>query len=144
MYIHLVFSTKDRIPYLADRDFRLQVHRNLEATAHHLGCPALNVGGVEDHVHLLVRLGRTSMVANVVKEVKRVSSLSVKQLSPQLRDFNWQGGYGGFSVSGSMLETVGKYIQTQEQHHKTETFKEEFLRLLAEHDLEWDERYMWE
>lgn len=144
IYVHLVFSTKLRTPFLLDKDLRQKVHMNLRAVAHQLKCPALIVGGVEDHVHLLLRMGRDVSIATCAKEIKRVSSISAKELSPSLRGFSWQGGYGGFSVGYREIDMVRRYIETQEEHHKTESFKEEFLRLLREHDIEWDERYIWD
>jgi putative transposase len=92
-------------------------------------------------VHLLVRFGRTTSISDWVKEVKRVSSSFAKQTTPE---FQWQAGYGVFSVSASHLDQAAAYVRNQEEHHKRESFQEEFLRLLAEHGMEWDARYVWD
>ena len=144
VYVHYVFSTKNRHPFLEDTSLRLEVFANLTAVAGNLDCPMIAVGGVGDHVHLLLRLSRNLAIAQCVKEIKRVSSIEVKGLSRSLREFSWQSGYGAFSVDQIGIGAVRHYIANQEQHHKTETFKEEFLRLLREHDLEWDDRYVWD
>ena len=144
LYTHVVFSTKNRVPHLAERSIRVQVHANLRAASDFVKCPALCVGGATDHVHLLVRLARTISMSDCVKELKRVSSAQAKILTPSLREFSWQAGYGAFSVSRGDVDAVQQYIQTQEEHHKLITFKEEYLRLLSENEIEWDERYIWD
>ena len=141
MHIHAVFSTKDRIPYLNDRDLRLNFHGYLAEISRNLKCGSALVGGVEDHVHILAALDRSISVADWIKELKRVSSMRIKSDVPQ---FAWQGGYGAFSVSLGELPMVRKYIEEQERHHQSTTFKDEFLRLLREHDIEWDARYVWD
>ena len=87
LYVHLVFSTKDRVPFMVDRTVRKQVHAELNAIAGRLDCPTVSIGGVGDHVHLLLRMGRTVSVAQCVQELKRVSSIDAKKISPSLRDF---------------------------------------------------------
>src|SRR5207249_1109194 len=99
IYLHVVFSTKDRRPYLQHAPLRAELHRYLGGTCRGLGSPSLIVGGVADHVHLLCRLSRTQTVAEFLRELKRESSKWVKEQDPQLADFHWQGGYGAFSVS---------------------------------------------
>ena len=108
------------------------------------GCPSLQVGGVEDHVHLLFALSRTRTVAQVVENLKTSSSKWLKTKSPALADFHWQNGYGAFSVGRSEVDTVIDYIRHQEEHHHTATFQEEYRRFLAEHEIEYDERYVWD
>ena len=98
---------------------------------------------MEDHVHLLGRLGRTITQAEWVKELKRVSCLWLKK-EHRVRQFEWQGGYAAFSVSQSDLEQVKKYIANQPEHHKKISFQDELRFLLKQHDVEWDERYIWE
>ena len=144
VYIHLVFSTKDRRPYLRDKAIREALHGQLGGISKRLDCPPLLVGGVEDHVHLLARFGRTITQAEWVKELKRVSNAWLKDQGSDFSDFEWQGGYSDFSVSQSNLEHVKKYIANQEQHHRKRGFQEELRELLRKHDLEWDERYVWD
>lgn len=144
IYIHLVFSTKDRRPFLRDPRIRPSLHAYLGDISKRLDCPPILVGGVEDHIHLLARFGRTITQAEWVKEVKRVSNQWLKEQSPEYADFEWQGGYADFSVSQSNLEQVKEYIAHQEEHHRKMTFQEELRTLLRKHELDWDERYVWD
>ncbi len=95
-------------------------------------------------MHLLGRLGRSISQAEWVKELKRVSNLWLKEQEPELADFEWQGGYACFSVSQSNLEPVLHYISHQEEHHRKSDFQTELRALLRRHQLEWDERYVWD
>ena len=144
VYLHLVFSTKHRLPLLSEPGLRAEMHAWLGAASGRLGCPPVLVGGVEDHVHILARHSRTISQADWVKEIKRTSSLWVKERDPRMADFAWQAGYGVFSVSASGLEVVRRYIARQEAHHKRQGFQDEFRALLTRHGESWDERYVWE
>ena len=121
VYIHLVFSTKNREPFLCDEQVQASLHAELGGISKKLECPPIITGGVEDHIHLLARFGRTITQAEWVKELKRVSNLWLKKEHP-LTNFEWQGGYADFSVSQSNLERVKRYIVTQEEHHKKKEF----------------------
>jgi putative transposase len=116
VYVHLVFSTKNRQPFLKDKALRERLHAQIGEISKRLGCPPILTGGVEDHVHLLARLGRTITQAEWVKEIKRVSSLWLKEQDARLAGFEWQGGYAVFSVSKSNLKDVERYIANQEEH----------------------------
>ena len=143
VYIHLVFSTKNRQPFLRDPIIRKQMHSQLGGISKTLACAPILIGGVHDHVHMLARFGRTITQAEWVKEVKRVSNLWVrKQIG--LSAFEWQGGYADFSVSESNLEQVKRYIARQEEHHKRVDFQDELRKLLSRHRIQWDERYIWD
>jgi putative transposase len=144
VYLHLVFSTKDRRPLLQDNAIREELHKYLAGICNNLECPALQVGGVADHVHVLCRLGRTTSISGLIKELKVESSKWTKTKATTLAEFHWQNGYGAFSVSPGHVEALRQYIVNQEEHHKTETFQEEFRRLLTKYGLEWDERYVWD
>lgn len=143
VYIHLVFSTKHRQPFLHDESLRRDLHSFLGGTSKTLECPPILVGGVEDHVHLLARFGRTITQAEWVKELKRVSNLWLKE-EGGLSNFEWQSGYADFSVSQSNLEQVKKYIANQKEHHRKLSFQDEVRALLKKHQMEWDERYIWD
>jgi len=125
VYIHLVFSTKERQPFLRDRDMRESLHAYLGGISKTLDCPPITVGGTEDHVHLLARFGRTITQAEWVKELKRVSNLWLKDQSRTYANFQWQGGYADFSVSPSNLERVKRYITNQEDNHRKLSFQDE-------------------
>ena len=144
VHIHLVFSTKNRAPFLRNPDLRSEMHAYLGGISKKLDCPPAIVGGTEDHVHLLCRLGRTISLSNWVKEIKRVSSIWIKERDPQLEKFAWQAGYGAFSVSSSNVETVHRYIAEQEEHHRKVSFQDEYRTFLQKHDLKWEERYLWD
>jgi putative transposase len=144
VYLHLVFSTKDRRPFLRDPALRTSLHGHLGEVSKRLECPPILIGGVEDHVHLLARFGRSMTQAEWVKELKRVSNGWLKEQRADLTDFEWQGGYAAFSVSQSNLDHVTQYIARQEEHHRTMTFQDELRALLRKHNMEWDERYLWD
>jgi REP element-mobilizing transposase RayT len=109
-----------------------------------LECNSITIGGVGDHVRVLCNLTKTFATAKVLEIVKKDSSKFIKTLDPSLRDFHWQDGYGLFSVSASHFEAVKKYILDQEEHHKKETFQEEYLRILKKYGAPYDERYLWD
>jgi REP element-mobilizing transposase RayT len=144
IYVHIVFSTKNRQPFLNDRAFRERLHAYLKGICDNQGSPSLRVGGVEDHVHVLCRLSKTLDVATLIRELKRDSSKWIKDENPQLADFYWQQGYGAFSVSPSHVDPLSEYIISQEQHHRRETFQDEFRRLCKKYGIEIDERYVWD
>jgi REP element-mobilizing transposase RayT len=144
IYLHIIFSTKGREPFLKEKEFRGRLHAYLVGICRNLKCPSLIVGGVADHVHILCRYGRGISVSDFVREIKRPSSGWVKNEVPKLGSFKWQDGYGAFSVSPSHVAALKKYIANQEEHHKTETFQEEYRRLLNKYGIEYDERYVWD
>ena len=143
VYIHLVFSTKERRPFLRDEAIRMSVQSYLGGISKQLGCAPIITGGMEDHVHLLARFGRTITQAEWVKELKRVSNLWIKE-QHSIRNFEWQGGYADFSVSCSNLDQVKRYIAHQQEHHGKFGFQAELRTLLRKHRVEWDERYVWD
>jgi len=143
VYIHLVFSTKERRPFLKDETIRESLHSYLGGISKQLKCAPIITGGMEDHVHLLARFARTITQAEWVKELKRVSNLWLKE-EHSIRHFEWQGGYADFSVSASNLERVKKYIANQQRHHRKMSFQDELRILFRRHDVEWDEKYIWD
>jgi len=143
VYIHLIFSTKQRLPYLKDEPIQRDLHAYLGESSKRLDCPPIRVGGVEDHVHLLSRFGRTITKAEWIKELKRVSNGWLKT-EGRLRDFQWQAGYADFSVSASQLETVKRYIENQKEHHGRLSYQDEVRKFLKKYSMEWDERYIWD
>lgn len=142
--IHLVFSTKNRVPFLRRREDRDVMTGYLIGTLQNISCPSLCVGVVEDHVHILCLLHRTISIAKLVEEIKTSSSARIKEEGSHLANFHWQNGYGVFSVSQSIVEEVKRYIDNQEEHHRRRTFQEEFRLLLERHGIEYDERYVWD
>ena len=141
--LHVVFSTKGREPVLANA-WRPELEAYLAGILRRLDCPALQVGGMPEHVHFLCCLSRTLAIAKMVEEVKKGSSKWGKTKAAALRNFHWQNGYGAFSVSPSRAPEVIQYIADQEKHHRRVTFEEEYRALLEKHGLEFDERHVWD
>jgi len=139
--IHLVFSTKDRLPLISE-SLKPDLHAYLASTSRKIGCECYRVGGVADHVHIALRMSRTLTLAKVVEELKSSSSRWAK--SQGSAAFYWQSGYGVFSVSHRDKELLLDYIDRQAEHHRVITFQEEFRRLLEEHEIPFDEKYVWD
>jgi REP element-mobilizing transposase RayT len=144
VWIHLIFSTKNRFPFLSDQKMRKDMNAYLATMLREQDCEPVIVNGMEDHVHALFALSRTHSIASVVKEIKRTSSGLAKEWSLTLANFQWQGGYGAFSVSQSNLEEVVKYIESQEEHHKRVGFQDEYRAFLKAYGIDYDERYVWD
>ena len=125
LYIHIVFSTKNRHPWLTDK-FIARMHDYLGETLRGLGATSIRIGGVEDHVHLLVGIKATHCISELVREIKKAST---NWMHEELPTFSWQVGYGVFSVSPERVKGVSKYIDNQAEHHKTMTFVEERIML---------------
>lgn len=144
IWTHLVFSTKERYPFLIDETVCRDLHAYLAKILKANNCPTLIVGGVSDHVHALFVLSKNHSIANIVWEIKRSSSKWIKGQGSELSKFHWQEGYGAFSVSQSHVEQVQKYILNQEEHHRRKTFQDEFRGFLRKYEIEYDERYVWD
>jgi putative transposase len=144
VYLHAVFSTKERRRFLREPTLQIRMHAYPGEASRRLGCLSIIAGGADDHIHQLIRLGRTITQADWIKEIKRTSSLWIEQFEPRLRHFAWQAGYGFFSVSSAELDNARRYIASQEEHHHKFSFQDEFRTMLKQHGLEWDERYVWD
>ena len=143
VYIHAVFSTKNREPVLAN-EWREELFQVVGGAANNQGCQSLIVGGVADHVHMLFQLGRTITIAGAIGTIKSTSSAWVNQTRGLPTEFHWQAGYGAFSVSQSNVEAVREYIRRQPEHHQRQSFQDEFREWLRRYGIEWDERYVWD
>ena len=143
VYIHAIFSTKNREPILAD-DWRDELFKVLGGAANNLGCQSMIVGGVADHVHMLFQLGRTISIAEAMSKIKSTTSLWVNQTRGLPAAFHWQAGYAAFSVSQSNIEAVREYILRQAEHHAKQSFQDEVREWLRRYEIEWDERYIWD
>ncbi|HUT92479.1 MAG TPA: transposase [Thermoguttaceae bacterium] len=138
---HLIFSTKQRQPWLyADTMPRL-VHY-IGGIIRGLGGTLIEGNGPEDHIHLAAILPATRAPSDVLRDVKALSSKWLHQTFPSLHGFGWQDGYAGFSVSETVMSKVVDYIRKQQEHHRRMTFEEEIARLLRQHGIEFDERYI--
>ena len=143
MYTHLVLSTKNRRA-LVDDGVRNDLHAYLAGILRNLDCHPECINSVTDHVHILFKLARTNALSAIVKDTRSGSSMWIKTKGVPYSTFAWQSGYGAFSVGQSELTTVRRYIEDQQRHHHSESFQEEFRRLLKQHGIEFDERYVWD
>jgi len=140
IHFHLVFSTKNRLP-LITTDWRNDLYGYLGGIVKNQNGVCLAVGGIEDHLHLLVGVTPSHRLDYFVRELKAGSSgWAHREKKPK---FEWQRGYGGFTVSATSLDGVKNYIHNQEAHHKQKTFQEEYVELLKASAIEYDEQYLW-
>ncbi|MGJ8672807.1 IS200/IS605 family transposase [Rubritalea sp.] len=139
--IHLVFSTKERSPSINDQ-IKSRLHAYLASLARDHGWECYRVGGVADHVHLALLQPRTCELAELVGHIKRQSTLWLKREGIEV--FQWQRGYGAFSVSPCSLSDLLDYIDRQEEHHMKLSFQEEYLKILKKYQMEYDETYLWD
>jgi putative transposase len=145
IFIHSIFSTKERYAFLRDMEIRSNLYAYIAQILKSRGANAIIVGGTSDHVHILHLLSKNEPISQLIREVKRSSSISIKEGGDaMLSKFHWQRGYGSFSVSKSNVDSVYKYIQRQEEHHKQISFKNEYRAFLEKHQVEYDEKYVWD
>lgn len=142
LYYHFIFSTKNREPWITtDIEDRVWAYSGGVARAHKM--TALQVGGVEDHIHAVIMAPPTQGPSQIAQYLKGDSSKWIHEEFRKLRLFEWQDGYGGFTVSKSQLPDVIHYVKNQRAHHKKKTFQQEYLELLEKHGVDHDERYLW-
>ena len=139
LHYHIVFGTKERRP-LIQPAWQPRLHEYLGGTIHGLDGFPQAVGGVTDHVHLLVALKATHCLADVLRELKKASSIWVHDELGD-RSFAWQEGYAAFTVSATARAKVREYIEGQAEHHRTKTFREELLAMLKRAEVTFDPRY---
>jgi len=139
----LVFSTKNRNRTIPP-DLAKDLNAYLAGACRALGSEAYRVGGTEDHVHIACTLPRTLTVSKLLEGIKKTSSAWFKSKDSRCQGFAWQAGYGAFSLGQSQLASLVRYIDTQQQHHRSSSFQEELLMLLDRYGVEYDERYLWD
>ena len=125
----------------AGLESEIELHKYLAATFRACDSPALLVGGDTDHIHSLFALSRTWAIADLVREVKASSS---KWMKSKVGEFQWQAGYGAFSIGQSNVEVVKSYIRNQKEHHQRVTFQDEYREFLKSYGIDFDERYVWD
>ena len=140
---HSAFSTKRREPRIT-AELQARLWPFMGGIARKNGMRALAIGGVADHVHLLLSLPSTLAIAKAVQLIKGGSSAWVHETFPEHRGFVWQEGYGAFSIGISDVSRTIAYIESQEEHHRKRTYQEEFLAILKKHGIAYDERYIWD
>ena len=139
LHFHVVFSTKQRQP-LINYAVRPDLHAYIGGIVRGLNGKAVMIGGVADHVHLLISLPSSLSVAECLRIVKANSS---RWMNERGHVFSWQTGYSAFTLSTSLMPKVAEYIRDQEEHHKRRTFQEELVALLHRHAVSYDEKYLW-
>lgn len=140
---HLVFSTKHRQP-LIEEAWQQRLFDYLGGIIRAQGGVLLAAGGMPDHAHLLAAISKSTAIADALRDIKTNSSKWVHEEVAGQTDFAWQAGYGAFTVSYSGIGDVRRYLIGQKEHHRVRSFKEEFLELLRRHEIEFDERYIWD
>jgi len=143
LYVQLVFATKFRKSSLKN-EFRKEVWRYISGIISNKDHKSIIVNGMPDHVHILIGLNPKMAISDLVRDIKRSSSHFINENKWVPGKFQWQDGYGAFSYSRSHLSNVYNYIKNQEIHHWEKTFREEYLNLLKEHHVDFEERYMFE
>ena len=141
---HIVYSTKNRKPYLQNNEFRDSVFAYKAGVVKNLGGSAIKIGGYFDHVHLLIRIPATIAVSKFTGELKANTSKHINETSEKILKFGWQDGYGAFTVSPSLLSRVKTYIENQLEHHSSQSFEDEYIRLLNKHEIDFDRKYVFD
>ncbi len=141
-YIHLVFSTKNRISALKGTVIQNELfpYINQVIKKNHSTCFIIN--GTENHIHLFISLSPRVALSDLVRNIKRASSIWLKEKDAQFKEFHWQEGYAAYSVSHSLMTQVSSYIENQEKHHKMKSFEEEFVEFLKMQRMHYDEKYL--
>lgn len=141
--VHIVFSTKNRQRFI-DEGIESELFRYFNRIIEKNGSRMIIAGAYDDHVHILVSLGKYTLIPDLVGAIKRSTSVWIKRKGRKYRSFYWQGGYGAFSVGQSQVPQVTAYIRNQRKHHATVDFQTEYRQLLDRYELDYDERYVWD
>jgi putative transposase len=140
--VHIVFSTKNRQAWI-DEPIERELFKYLATACNSLDCPTHGIGAADDHVHLCCTLGRTTAVSELLQHIKQDSSKWLKTQGRRYADFAWQNGYGAFSIGQSQLDDLRRYIANQREHHRRESFQDEFRAILTRYQIPFDE-YVWD
>ncbi len=143
LHYHIVFSTKNRERWITP-DIEQRIWAYLGGIAKENRMTPIQIGGIEDHIHILLGAPATLAPSKIAQLIKGGSSAWIHETFPKMRGFAWQDGYGAFTVSKSNVPDIRTYVQNQREHHRTKTFQEEYIALLQRHEIEYDERYLWD
>lgn len=143
VYTHIIFSTKYR-QNLIDDAIKTALFEYIGGICKGLECNPIQVGGYQNHIHILCLLSRKISQMKLLEEIKKGSSKWIKTMGSNYADFYWQRGYGIFSVHPHEIDVVINYIKNQEKHHKTRSFQEEYRAFLNKYHVDYDERYVWD
>jgi len=139
---HFVFSTKGREPMITPQ-IRIELYRYMGGIIRREGGKLLEIGGMPDHVHMVIKLRPVTSLSEVMKKVKGKSSKWINEQGKLIGRFSWQDGYGAFSVSESQVSTIIRYVKEQGKRHRSLSFKEEFIRILECNHVEFDAQFLW-
>jgi putative transposase len=142
-YTHIIFSTKHQQPLIID-SIEEELYKYIGGICKNLDCNPVIIGGYKNHVHILCLLSKKIALMKLLETVKTNSSKWVKTLDNRLSNFYWQNGYGAFSIDPRQTDKTEIYIKNQREHHRVKTFQEEYLAILKEYNMEYDERYLWD
>ena len=140
--LHIIFSTKDRDPLITSKH-KARLHAYIGGIIVREKAVPIDIGGVEDHIHIAVRIKPNDSVSDLVRTIKANSSKWINDSHLSKTYFAWQGGYAAFSVSESQIYKVKDYINNQEEHHRQLTFKDELLKMLEKNNIDFDKKYLW-
>ena len=138
---HIIFSTKDRRPIIT-LDHQTRLYEYIGGVVRGTGGISLGINGMEDHVHLLAKLRPDRALSDVLRELKSNATGWMHDVFPRLANFSWQRGYGAFTVSQSNLKQVQNYLARQKEHHRTVSFRDEFIKFLKVNNIKYDERFI--
>jgi putative transposase len=141
IHIHFVFAVKYRLA-LIDKEWQEELHKYITGIIQNNNHKLLIINGVADHVHILIGMRPTQSISDLMKDTKQFSSKWINDNKKTKSRFEWQEGYGAFSIGTSDIDSVAKYISNQEEYHKTITFKNEYLKLLQDYNIEYEEKYI--
>jgi putative transposase len=139
---HIVFSTKERAPLITE-DLKEELYSYIGGIIRAEGGVQLEIGGMPDNIHILAKLKPSLAVSDNLRLIKANSSKWTNEGKSKSR-FAWQEGFAAFSVSESQADPVTQYIRNQEEHHRRQSYQEEFISLLERHGVEYDPRYLWD
>ena len=142
-YLHIIFSTKLRTEFI-DEKIENELFSYIATICKDYDSPAIQIGGTDDHIHILLNLSRKFAIMKIIQEIKAHSSKWIKTKGKKYEKFFWQDGYGAFSVSQKHIFATINYIQNQREHHKNQTYKVEFLTILNKYEMDYDEKYLWD
>ena len=141
LYIHIIFAVKFRDGLLKE-EYRKEIFSYMSGIVTNLKHKSIIINGVDDHVHIFLGLNPAKSISDTVREIKRSSSIFINEKKWFKKKFNWQEGYGGFSYGKSQIDKVYNYIQNQEQHHKKQTFRNEYIAFLKKFEIEYDQQFL--
>jgi putative transposase len=143
LYLHIVFSTKYHVPFISP-SIRNELYSYIGGVLNNIECHPINIGGTDDHIHILCRMSKKVTPIKLLEEIKKSSSRWIKTKGEEFLKFHWQDGYGAFTVSPSGVDNIKLYIEKQEEHHSKRKFKDEYIELLKTNYVDYDERYLWD